>query len=218
MSKPTILFDKDGTIIDTEKHYHVAWLKAFEEYGRPVTPEIALKYRSFGKPFAEEYTRETFGPELQLQEVKEIRDRYYFSLLDQYGVELKAYVKETLNLLKEKGYRLAIVTASSKERAVDELSRSGILSYFDDIVSARMVERGKPAPDCYLLACEKLGVDPAETFAVEDSPNGAESAWRAGCKTVMIPDLTEPDERISSMLYAKCATMRDFAELLETEG
>lgn len=218
MSKPTILFDKDGTLIDTEKHYHTGWLIAFEQYGHPVTPEIALKYRSFGTPFAEEYTKELIGPDADIHEIRRLRDKVYFDLIDKYGIELKPYVKETLTLLKEKGYRMVIVTASTIERAEDELAKAGLREYFDDIVSAKTVKQGKPAPDCYLMACERLGLDPAETFAVEDSPNGVEAAWRAGCKTVMIPDQTEPDERISKMLYAKCATIREFAELLETEG
>lgn len=214
MTKPTILFDKDGTLIDTEKHYHTGWLAAFEQYGRPITPEIALNYRSLGKPFAEEYTKELCGPDADINEIRKLRDVVYFDLLEKYGIELKPYVKETLALLKEKGYHMVIVTASTYERAVNELTKIGIIDYFDDIISAKTVERGKPAPDCYRLACEKLGLDPAETFAVEDSPNGVESAWRAGCKTVMIPDQTEPDERISSMLYARCSSMKEFALLL----
>lgn len=214
MKKPTILFDKDGTLIDTEKHYHTGWMIAFEQYGRPITPEIALKFRSLGTPFAEEYTKELCGPDGDIHEIRRLRDKVYFDLLDKYGIELKPYAKETLTLLKEKGYRMVIVTASTKERAIDELTKIGLIEYFDDIVSAKTVKQGKPAPDCYLLACEKLGLDPAETFAVEDSPNGVEAAWRAGCKTVMIPDQTEPDERISSMLYAKCKDLKEFAELL----
>ncbi len=218
MCKPTILFDKDGTLIDTEKHYHTAWLKAFARYGHPITPEIALNYRSLGKPFAEGYTKELCGPEGDIQEIRRLRDIVYFDLLDRYGIELKPGVSETLTFLKEQGYRMVIVTASTHERAVDELTKIGLIDYFDDIVSAKSVERGKPAPDCYLLACEKLGLDPEETYAIEDSPNGVESAWSAGCRTVMIPDQTEPDERISSMLYAKCTTMRELPELLMQQG
>lgn len=215
MENATILFDKDGTLIDTEKHYHVAWLAAFEEYGHPITPEQALRYRSFGKPFAEEYTKELLGPDAEHTEIRRLRERVLSARLKEYGLELKPYAKETLERLKQKGYRMVIVTASTKERAVDELKKIGIIEYFDDIVSARTVERGKPAPDCYLLACEKLGLNPADTFAVEDSPNGVESAWRAGCKTIMIPDLTEPDERLCSMIYAKCKNLKEFAELLD---
>ncbi|MCQ2500106.1 MAG: HAD family phosphatase, partial [Lachnospiraceae bacterium] len=181
MNKPTILFDKDGTLIDTEKHYHTAWLSAFQEYGFPVTPEIALKYRSFGKPFAEEYTKELIGPDADINEIRRLRDRVFFDLLDKYGIELKPYAKETLEHLKKKGHRMVIVTASTRERAIDELTKLQLLDYFDEIVSAKTLEQGKPAPDCYLHACRILGIDPADTYAVEDSPNGVESAWRAGC-------------------------------------
>lgn len=214
MSRPTILFDKDGTLIDTEKHYYEGWLWAFEQYGHPITPEIALNYRSLGTPYVQEYTRQLCGPGGDIEELRRLRDIVFFDRLEKYGIELKPYTRETLSFLKKEGYSMVIVTASPYERAVDELTKIGLIEYFDSIVSARNLERGKPAPDCYLYACEMLGLDPADTYAVEDSPNGVESAWRAGCRTVMIPDQTEPDERISSMLTAKCGNLKEFAQFL----
>ncbi|MDO4490713.1 MAG: HAD family hydrolase [Lachnospiraceae bacterium] len=214
MTKPAILFDKDGTLIDTEKHYFTAWMAAFEEYGHPIKAEEALRFRSLGKPFAEGYARELCGPETDIQKIRQIRNRVLSALLEEQGVELKPYARETLALLKERGYRMAIVTASARERAEEELTKIDLLEYFDDIISAKTVSRGKPAPDCYRYACEKLGLEPSETFAVEDSPNGVEAAWGAGCKTVMIPDLTEPGDRIQAMLYARCSNLKEFAELL----
>ena len=65
-----------------------------------------------------------------------------------------------------------------------------------------MVKEGKPSPDIYRYACEQLGVAPRECIAVEDSPNGVMSAYRAGCNVVMIPDQTAPEEEIKDKLYA----------------
>ena len=65
-----------------------------------------------------------------------------------------------------------------------------------------MVEHGKPAPDIYRYACEQLKEKPEHCMAVEDSPNGAMSAMRAGCKTVYIPDQTPVEEELKSGLYA----------------
>ena len=78
-----------------------------------------------------------------------------------------------------------------------------------------MVKEGKPSPDIYLYACEQLGQNPADCLAVEDSPNGVTAAYRAGCKVVMVPDLTQPDEELSCMLYAKTDSLSEIAELLE---
>ena len=77
-----------------------------------------------------------------------------------------------------------------------------------------MVKQGKPAPDIYAHACEVLGLEPDETMAVEDSPNGVRSAAGAGCRTVMIPDLTEPDEELSKLLWARADKLTDLKDLL----
>ena len=81
-----------------------------------------------------------------------------------------------------------------------------------------MVEKGKPAPDIYSYACRELGLMPQRTFAVEDSPNGIRSAYLAGCKVVMVPDLTEPDEDLMTMLYARIDTLLDIRGLFEDQA
>jgi DNA helicase-2/ATP-dependent DNA helicase PcrA len=72
-----------------------------------------------------------------------------------------------------------------------------------------MVKEGKPSPDIYQYACEQLGRKPEECIAVEDSPNGVLSAYRAGCKVVMVPDQTQPDEKLMKLLYLKCDSLFD---------
>ena len=78
-----------------------------------------------------------------------------------------------------------------------------------------MVSQGKPASDIYAFACKELGLSPDRTFAVEDSPNGVTSAYGAGCKVVMVPDLTQPDEELSKKLYAKVDSLLDIIELFK---
>ena len=82
------------------------------------------------------------------------------------------------------------------------LKKIGLYGYFDKIICAPMVEHGKPAPDVYEFACSELKLAPEECMAVEDSPNGVKSAYSAGCKVVMVPDLTQPDEELKKMLFA----------------
>ena len=77
-----------------------------------------------------------------------------------------------------------------------------------------MVKEGKPSPDIYAYACRELGIAPEEAIAVEDSPNGIKSAHAAGCKAVMVPDQTEPDDEISQMLYARIDVLTDIEKLL----
>jgi len=117
-------------------------------------------------------------------------------------------VKETLQILKENGYQLAVVTATDEERTKEYLTEIGIYDWFDSVICVTMVERGKPFPDVYLYACEKIGCRPEECVAVEDSPNGVQAAYDAGCKTVMVPDLTWPDEELEKKVVGVASSMK----------
>ena len=80
-------------------------------------------------------------------------------------------------------------------------------------MSAKQVAHGKPAPDVYLYACEQIGEKPQDCIAVEDSPNGIKSAYAAGCKPVMVPDLTPPDQELQPLLYAVVDTLDGLGSL-----
>ena len=72
-----------------------------------------------------------------------------------------------------------------------------------------MVNEGKPSPDVYEYSCQELNLNPQECIAVEDSPNGVLSAYRAGCKVIMVPDQSEPDEELMQCLYARCDNLME---------
>ena len=133
---------------------------------------------------------------------EEEREKARQEYLEKVGIELKPGAIEILTYLKEKGIHRAISTANDIERAEKYLKKIGLYGYFDKIICAPMVEHGKPAPDVYEFACSELKLAPEECMAVEDSPNGVKSAYSAGCKVVMVPDLTQPDEELKKMLFA----------------
>ena len=109
----------------------------------------------------------------------------------------------------------AIVTANVLESAKERLKMAGLIDSFDEVISAHEVSRGKPYPEPYLYACEKLHLLPEECLGVEDSPNGVKSAASAGLKTVMVPDLTEPDEELKPYLYAVCPSLDKIIDVLK---
>ena len=100
------------------------------------------------------------------------------------------------------------------ERTNRYLKMLGIHEYFDKLISATMVAEGKPSPDIYLYACEQMERRPEECIAVEDSPNGVLSAYRAGCKVVLVPDQTPAEDYLQDKLFACVDTLTDIKELL----
>lgn len=188
-----VLFDMDGVLIDTEKYLTTYWSQAANEAGLPLTVEDCYMFRSYASKFAAVEFQKMYGEQYDYFAIRNRRKELMKQHIETYGVEMKPEVKETLQALKEKGYQLAVVTATDEERTKEYLTGLGIYDWFDSIICATMVERGKPFPDVYLYACEKIGREPGECMAVEDSPNGVKAACDAGCYTVMVPDLTWPD-------------------------
>ena len=213
-----VMFDLDGTIIDTEKYYRMLWPEAFAKFGYVMTDEQSLGMRSLGHPFVEEYVEKIFGKKIDLTEIKNCARFLVDESVKKNGLELKDGVVECLKFLKTKNVKIAIVTATAIERTKKYVKEGRIEEYFDDIISAKNVPNGKPAPDVYITACEKLNVMPEETIAVEDSPNGVMSASSAGCNVVMVPDQSEADGELKSHLFGYLKTLREFEKFVEEKN
>lgn len=209
-----VIFDMDGVLLNSEVLYQRFWLEALHYYGYPAKKEHILALRSLTGKNAELKLKSFFGDSLDYEKVKNKR----IVLMDEYvrknGVEIKKGADEILPYLKGKGIKIALATSSPYERAQEHLGMAGLFKYFDQCVCGGMVKNSKPQPDIYLLASEKLGLKPCECIAVEDSPNGVRSAVNAGCKTVMIPDLTPCTEDLKKDLFAICNDLTELKELV----
>ena len=135
--------------------------------------------------------------------------------IDLHGVDLKPGIRELLDFLDEKGIPAAITTSSPIERVQRYLGPHGLIDRFRRLCSGAEVAHGKPEPDIYLYGAACLGVDPENCIAVEDSPAGVLSAYRAGCMTVMVPDLDQPSEETRELLYAKADGLTDVIDLIQ---
>lgn len=205
----------DGVLIDTEKWLNIYWRQAAAEAGYDMKPEHALSIRSLAGKYAAPYLQELLGEEFPYWTIRERRKELMKAHIEKNGIDKKPGVDEILDYLKGHGIITAVATATDPVRTKEYLTKLGIYEKFDRIVCATMVENGKPKPDIYLYACEQIGCKPDECLAVEDSPNGVRAAVDAGIRTIMVPDLTEPDEQTALIIAAKADSLYDIILLLE---
>ena len=115
-----VLFDMDGTLIDTEKYYRICWPKAMAHFGYEMSDEQALSMRSLGQPFAPAHLKEMFADEnLDYPAIRAYRKELMEEYLAKNGIEIKRGAVELLNFLKEKKIRRAVATATDMERTED---------------------------------------------------------------------------------------------------
>ena len=213
-----VVFDLDGTLIDTEKLFIRFWLEAAEKMGFPMERRHALMIRGMATNLAEELLRREVCADFAYYDVRRLRGELMEAYIEENGVETKPGAQQTLALLRQSGYRIGLATASNLERASRYLKMTGLYDYFDDITVAAMVRQGKPAPDIYLRSAERLGLAPHEAAAVEDAPNGILSAHGAGLWPVLIPDQDQPDMRLCSLCAAVLPRLSALPEWLEMKN
>ncbi|WBW95994.1 HAD family hydrolase [Oceanirhabdus sp. W0125-5] len=211
-----VVFDMDGLMFDTERLTIKAWDYAGEKIGigkmgHMVYKTLGMNIESARKVFIEEYGERVTEEDLS-KHAKEFFHDYY----NYHGIPMKPGLIELLTYLKENNYKIAVATSSNKEVALRHFKRANITDYFDVIVCGDMIENSKPAPDIYLKASELLGVSPSECLALEDSPNGINSAFSAQLIPVMIPDLIEPTEELSGIVHSKLTNLHEVIELLNS--
>lgn len=207
--KQAFFFDLDGTLIDTEKIYRKIWPMALRDLGYEMTDAMYLALRSLGRPFAPAKFREWFGEAFDYEEARKMRKKYFDAYTKEHPIEKKEGAVELLTFLHERNIMTAIVTATDERRAKEYLNKTGLWGQFDRLITATMVDEGKPSPKVYAYACEQLGFSPSACVAIEDAPNGILSAYQAGLDVIMVPDQSQPEEEIASLLWAKADSLKD---------
>ena len=202
MSIKAVVFDLDGTLIDTEKLYQRFWVEAANRMGYPMRSEHTLLIRATAPEIAGPLLRQAVCPEFDYLAVRALRRELMEAYIDSHGVEPKPGLLSTLEALRARGLAIGLATATELSRARKYLRMVGAEGYFDMMICASMVAHGKPAPDIYEEAARRLGVLPSEAMAVEDAPSGIRSAYAAGLVPVMIPDRDQPDAALRAMCAA----------------
>lgn len=196
-----IIFDLDGLLADTEKLSYQIRANLMKEYDIEFSLVDYVENIS-GRPMHDSTDRLIEMTKIPLSKEEVMRrliDDGYSKM--EYGIEMKFSAKEIVEYFKDKGYKLALATSSNFERAKRILKKGEIFEYFDEYVTFDDVTKGKPDPEVFLKAAEKLREKPEDCLVLEDSEFGIEAASRAGIPVICIPDMKEPSKQYLDKTY-----------------
>jgi len=210
-----IIFDLDGLLFDTEAIYQKAIVAAAAERGHDVTSTISLM---IGRTWDQSRSLllDHYGAAFPVDDFLAAMVRH-FDRIAAIHVSLKPGAVELLDALDDLGLARAIATSSAHHRVHDYLVAHDLAGRFHQIVAHGDYAASKPAPDPFLKAAERLGVEPRLCLALEDSHNGIRSAFAAGMMTVMVPDLLEPTDEIRALCTFIARDLHEVRRLILSE-
>lgn len=210
--KTGAIFDMDGLLLDTERVYQENWMETARRFGQPPIPEFPTAVSGTTGEAQRRIIRRYY-PDVDPLAFQQDCIARADSILDRQCAPEKPGAREILEFFRARGVRTAVASSSSRERILSNLRQRGLENLFDAVVSGQQVARGKPEPDIFLLAAEKIGYAPEDCYVFEDSLNGVRAGMAAGCLTVMVPDLIQPTGDLA--VSRVCASLLEAKALIE---
>ncbi|MFC3076705.1 HAD family hydrolase [Phenylobacterium terrae] len=208
-----VVFDMDGLLFDTEALWQEALLSTAAECGLEIPSEVYDKSIGVRRSQCRGLFTSHFGEDFPFDDFHTDWRRHFW-LIAETKVALRPGVPELLDLLDRLTLPRAIATSSSRATVERHLAVHGLTERFHTIVCRGDYEQGKPAPDPFLKAAERLGVEPRLCLALEDSHIGVRSASASGMMTVMVPDLLEPTEDICTLCDFVARDLHEVCDLV----
>ncbi|WP_214226263.1 HAD family phosphatase [Pedobacter sp. B4-66] len=199
-----ILFDLDGTLIDSEYFHYQCWLEILDTFSLSMTyQEWVSTYAGYPLPINSKTIKEKYNLDIDLSELIDWRERLSKTGFFTKDINLMPYALETIQFFKQKGLKLAVVTASPRTDVELIFARNGLSSYFDLMITRTDVTLTKPDPECYNTCCQKLGLEKDECLAFEDTINGLKAAKAANlvCYAIQSDASQHPKLAIADKIF-----------------
>ena len=207
----SVIFDMDGTLLDTQSICVPAWEYAGRMQGITGVGDAIADVCGMNEIGWTAYLEQNYG-NMDIELFKKTMRDY---MIENGKVVYKKGAEALISFLKENGVMLALASGSSHASINHHLKEVGANDIFSVIVGGKDVENGKPAPDIFLLAAEKLGVDPKECFVIEDSANGIRAGHSAGMKCIGIPDVAPFSDEVKALMTAHLSSLDEAIEIFK---
>lgn len=205
-----VIFDMDGLMLDTEPLYWASMQQGALELGCDFGDEMRTAFVGRSVPTWRDTLTRMFGADYP--QFRSRRRQLWERHVREVGVTRKAGLEELLDQLDADGRLKAVATSSSRPDAM--LCLGELAGRFDAIVTGDEVERGKPAPDIFLLAARRLALAPEHCLVLEDSEAGALAALAAGMRVIIVPDMKQPSGELSAQVHRVCCSLHEVRRLL----
>ena len=216
MKIKAVLFDMDGLMVDTESLSTEAFINSAKVQGYNMTKEETLKVLGFTKANIYQFWIDYFqGTNVDGKKLVDDHYEYIENVLYTVGPEKMPYVEELLKYLRENNYKIAVASSSDTADIKNNLEKTKLEKYIDEIASGAEVENGKPAPDVFLLAAKRLGVDAKDCLILEDSKAGIKAGKASGAMVFMVPDMFTVDKECEDTADRILTNLGEVIEILE---
>ena len=212
-----VIFDMDGVLFDTERVCMEVWMEVAQRRGMPGMAEVFPRCIGLNANDSRQVVCGAYGEGFDYQDFRRETSECFRAHMEARELPVMPGAWELLEWLKSSGYALGLASSTKTESVQSHLRRAGMEGCFSAVVTGDMVEHSKPRPDIYLMACGRLGVEPGQAYAIEDSPNGIRSASAAGLRPIMVPDLIEPDEEMRRLSYIIRKDLREVLSFLQAQ-
>ena len=209
-----IIFDMDGCLIDSEQAYIRAWAYAFERKKIPIEMSEIISWAGEGKLVINDKVTAITGSRELAMELRQIREDYFYVLLDQGEVMIKPYAYEILDFIKSQGLGIAIASSTFSDRGERMLEKFQLKKWISTVTWGDEVAVAKPDPEVYLKTLDKLKAQKEDCLVFEDSYNGVVAAVRAGLTVVNVPDTSVRQTREIPPVYAVIPDFREGIEII----
>ena len=191
------LFDMDGTMFDTERLRFQTLKQASNEFiGQEFSDEYLMQCLGLSAKASEQLAQNFYGTDVPYTAIRKRADEIELAFVRQNGVPIKKGLIQVLERLRKSGLRMAVATSSRRAIAEEYLINANVYKFFDLLVCGDEVEQGKPHPEIFITAAQRLNLQPQQCLMFEDSENGINSASEAGGVTILLKDIKEPSDQM----------------------